>query len=176
MRLLFYKDYLALSLYLFLFTGSITAQNDQEYFGDRCVGTWSGTMYLSNAGQLTDSLEVVLEIQPLDDSKTWKWKTSYEAKPERIVKDYTLILVDAGKGQYVIDEGDGIKLDCYHYDQKLYSTFSVNESLLTAIYEINGDSLLFEVTSGKRMEATGDGSIFNYSVQHVQKVVFQRKH
>lgn len=175
MSLYSYRNCLLLSLCLSLFTGLISAQNDQKYFGDRCEGYWTGTLYLSNAGQLTDSLDVVLEIQALANSNTWKWKTSYEAKPERIVKDYTLVLIDAGQGKYMIDEGDGIKLDCYQYDQKLYSTFSVNESLLTAIYEIKGDSLLFEVTSGKRTEATGDGTIFNYSVQHVQKVLFQRK-
>ena len=144
------------------------------YFADRCEGTWQGMMYMYHQNSNRDSLNVSLEVERLPQENSWKWKTSYEAKPEKIIKDYTLILVDAEKGRYIIDEGDGIKLDCYQYDQKLYSTFSVNESLLTATYEIRADSLLFEVTSGERGEATGDSTIFNYSVQHVQKVVFQR--
>jgi len=65
------------------------------------------------------------------------------------VKDYTLILNDPATNAYSTDEGDGVVLKDYLFDQKLYSVFETQSILLTSSYELMGDQLIFEVTSGK---------------------------
>jgi len=37
-------------------------------------------------------------------------ETTYHAKPEKIIKDYILNIIDGEKGIYQIDEEDGIKI------------------------------------------------------------------
>lgn len=152
----------------------LIGQVNEEYFGDRCVGHWEGTMYLCSEGKINDSLRVKFEVEKMMDGKSWKWKTTYSAKSDEITKDYILRLVDDRSGSYVIDEGDGIMLNSFSFGNRLYSTFSVGDQLLTANYQLDKEILFFEVTSGKKGQATGDGTIFNYSVEHIQKVAFRR--
>ena len=162
---------LALSIISYFFS---YGQEPADYFGDRCTGTWEGTMYLSEGGKIKDSLTVTFEVKKKEEAKAWTWRTTYSGRPEKIVKDYVLKLVDASSGSYVIDEGDGILLNCYLFGQRLFSTFSVGDNLLTANYQLSKDGLYFEVTSSRREESTGDGSIYNYSVLHVQNVLLTR--
>jgi hypothetical protein len=44
--------------------------------------------------------------------------------------------------------------------------------MLTSSYELKGDQLIFEVSSGKKIE--GNNEVVNYSVINLQKVVFNR--
>ncbi|MFN7601317.1 MAG: hypothetical protein ACK5R0_07975, partial [Bacteroidota bacterium] len=57
---------------------------------------------------------------------------------------------------------------------KLYSVFEIPGTLLTASYElINSNTMVFEVTSGKKNNSTGK-DIFNYTVGSVQRVVLKK--
>ncbi len=44
--------------------------------------------------------------------------------------------------------------------------------MLTSSYELHGDELIFEVTSGKKIEDRKE--VTNYSVLSLQRVVFRR--
>ncbi|MCB0686346.1 MAG: hypothetical protein KDC53_07470 [Saprospiraceae bacterium] len=155
-------------------TTTITAQNSQKYFGDHCVGNWKGTMLMYNDGILSDSVAVLFEVSKIENEDNWIWRTTYQTAAKEIIKDYILKLEDAEKGQYIIDEKDGILLNCFQVENKLFSIFSVGENLLTAIYQITDEQIIFEVTSGKKEQATGDGTISNYSINHLQKVVLKK--
>ena len=56
---------------------------------------------------------------------------------------------------------------------RLLSTFEVKGILLTANYELRGNELIFEVTSGKKDSETG-GGVTNYSVNALQRVVLKK--
>ncbi len=143
-----------------------------QHFGDKCVGTWEGTMHIYNNGSLTDSVPVRLSVSALSSS-SWKWTTEYLSPTLPMVKDYILKLVDAKTGKYVTDEGNGIELSDYLFGNKLYCVFEVSGILLTSSYELIEDKLIFEVTSGKK-ELSKSDDIETYATSNLQRVVFRR--
>lgn len=124
----------------------------QEYFADKCEGKWKGIMYIYGKGQIRDSVPVELIVKKTTLPGTWIWKTSYLSKTYPIEKNYKLVLKDSAIQTYVTDEGDGIELLNYHFNNKLYSVFDTHGVMLTSSYELEGDELIFEVTSGKKIE------------------------
>lgn len=91
-----------------------------------------------------------------------------------MTKDYILRLPDPTKNKYITDEGDGVELTDYLYGNKLYSIFETHEVFLTSTYELIGNELIFEVTSGK-MEPITSSEIKTYSTDNLQRVVFKKK-
>ena len=134
-------------------------------FVDKCLGQWQGTMYIYAQGKLRDSVAVRLSVKPTADPAAWQWKTEYLSAKMPMTKDYTLRLKDADKQVYVTDEGGGIEL--YDY---LFETSGV---MLTSSYELVGDTLVFEVTSGKKIDQP-KAPVQNYTTANLQRVVFRR--
>jgi len=145
----------------------------QENFADKCIGKWEGTMYMYGKGQLRDSLPVELDVQKTNRSDTWLWKTTYLSKTMPAVKDYKLVLKDAVTQTYVTDEGNGIELMDYYFNNKLYSVFEMHGVMLTSSYELQGNQLIFEVSSGKKLDENKE--VNNYSVLNLQRVIFKRR-
>jgi hypothetical protein len=145
----------------------------QENFADKCIGKWEGIMYMYGKGQLRDSLPVELDVQKTNRSDTWLWKTTYLSKTMPAVKDYKLVLKDAVTQTYATDEGSGIELMDYYFKNKLYSIFETHGVMLTSSYELQGNQLIFEVTSGKKIDENKE--VNNYSVLNVQRVIFKRR-
>lgn len=141
----------------------------QQLFGNRCAGTWQGEMYIYSKGKLVDSVSVQLTVAPINDS-TWTWKTDYLSPKMPMTKDYKLVY--KGRNEYVTDEGDGVELMNYCFANKLYSIFETEGITLTASYELIGEILVFEVTSGKKLEASND--VISITVDFLQRVVFER--
>lgn len=159
-----------LSLCLLAFLPSLMAQTT---FIEGCLGNWKGTMYLYSRGVLKDSVSVTLTVAKTADANAWTWKTEYLSPKMPMVKDYVLRLKDAAKGHYVTDEGGGVVLMDYLFNNKLYCVFETAGVMLTSTYELRGKELIFEVTSGKKQ--TGDNQpVTNFSVDNIQRVVFRK--
>jgi hypothetical protein len=154
-----------------VFYKAILAQNA---FTDACLGTWKGTMYIYSRGTLKDSVSVRLTVAKTEKPNAWTWKTEYLSPKMPMVKDYVLRLKDASKNIYVTDEGDGIELVDYLFNNKLYCVFETHNVLLTSSYELRGNELIFEVTSGKKETATNQ-EVINYPVDNLQRVVFRKE-
>lgn len=165
------RNYIVLSLFLISSCINTTAIA-QENFADKCVGNWEGMMYIYGKGQLRDSVLVQLNVQKTTVPGTWTWKTKYLSKTNPMEKDYKLVLKDAASQTYITDEGDGIALNDYCFNNKLYSVFETQEVMLTSTYELQGNQLVFEVTSGKKIE--GEKEMTSYSVMNLQRVVFKK--
>jgi len=157
---------------IFFFSCIYSNINAQEIFADKCVGKWEGIMHIYAKGQLRDSVPVQLLVQKSTIPNTWIWKTSYLSKTNPMDKDYKLVLKDTATQNYITDEGDGIELRDYCFNNKLYSVFDTHQVLLTSSYELQGDQLIFEVTSGKKLDVNKE--VNNYSVLNVQRVVFKK--
>ncbi|WP_435354341.1 hypothetical protein [Emticicia sp. SJ17W-69] len=153
------------------FYQTILAQNA---FVDACLGTWKGTMYIYSRGTLRDSVSVRLTVAKTEKPNAWTWKTTYLSPKMPMVKDYVLRLKDASKNVYITDEGDGIELVDYLFNNKLYSVFETHNVLLTSSYELRGNELIFEVTSGKKETLTNQ-EVINYPVDNLQRVVFRKE-
>ncbi len=143
-------------------------------FPDKVIGTWKGMMYMYKHGTIKDSVLVRLTIAKHTDANAWSWKTEYLSAQRPAVKDYVLRLKDATKNQYVTDEGGGVELTDYLVGNKLYSVFETGGFLLTSSYELIGERLIFEVTSGKKENSTHP-EIATYSTDNLQRVVFKRE-
>jgi hypothetical protein len=122
---------------------------------------------------LKDSVEVRLTVAKTDKPDSWTWKTEYLSVKMPMVKDYILRLKDASKNTYITDEGNGIELDDYLFANKLYCVFETSNIILTSTYELRGNELIFEVTSGKK-GVVGNQEVVNYPVENLQRVVFRR--
>lgn len=130
-------------------------------------------MHIYKTGKVVDSVAVIHLIKPSDQAGSYIWRTEYKSAKTPVVKDYVLRTKDAERGIYLIDEGEGLELIGYLMGDRLLSTFEVKGILLTANYELRGNELIFEVTSGKKDSETG-GGVTNYSVNTLQRIVLRR--
>lgn len=143
-----------------------------QLFPEKCVGSWSGMMKIYYQGQLRDSVEVIFTVSPLEKN-SWRWKTEYISDKMPVTKDYVLKVEDNKINTFLLDEGEGLELFDYAFGNKLYSFFETEGLLLSSSYELIGDQLIFEVTSGKKIENT-TSEIKSFTVDVVQRVVFKR--
>ena len=84
-----------------------------------------------------------------------------------------MILPDSNSNYYILDEGEGLELRSYAVGNALFSNFAVQGSLLTSRYVLEGDELIFEITSGRIRDTTAN-DIINYSVPILQRSVLER--
>jgi hypothetical protein len=146
--------------------------NAQTSFPEKCLGIWTGTMHIYNRGLLVDSVPIKLNVTRTNAPDTFVWKTEYLSAKFPMVKDYKLVISDAGKGVFITDEGDGIILMDYLFENKLYSVFETQGILLTSTYEWLGNKIIFEVTSGKELQTTH--GVKSYSVLNLQKAILRK--
>lgn len=155
---------------LFALVVKVNAQND---FISKCIGKWQGTMFIYSAGKLRDSVKVELTVAKTNTLNVWKWKTDYKSEKMPVVKDYKMKLSDTKPNCYITDEGDGIELENYLFNNKLYNVFETEGIMLTSSYELLNDKLIFEVTSGKKT-SKDSSQVTNFSVSSLQRVIFSR--
>ncbi|WP_300664461.1 hypothetical protein [Fluviicola sp.] len=153
--------------FLVLLSQSALAQSGN--FGKACSGTWKGMMHIYSQGRLTDSVFVILEVKPQNDS-VFGWKMDYLSEKMPLTKNYRLIY--KGKNHYQTDEGDGIILDGYLFGKRLLSVFETGGILLTSAYELRKDELYFEVTSSNKEKS--DAEVQSYQVGFLQNILFKR--
>jgi hypothetical protein len=146
--------------------------NAQTSFPEKCLGIWTGTMHIYNRGSLVDSVTIKLNVTRTNAPDTFVWKTEYLSEKFPMVKDYKLVISDAGKGVFITDEGDGIILMDYLFENKLYSVFETQGILLTSTYEWLGNKIIFEVTSGKELQTTH--GVKSYSILNLQKAILRK--
>lgn len=145
-----------------------------QLFPEKCIGTWTGTMHLYKQSMLMDSVKVRFTVAARNEANTWTWKMEYLSDKMPMVKDYVLRLKDRATRTYVTDEGGGVELTDHEFGDKLYDAFETSGFLLTATYELQRDTLVFEVTSGKRLPGEQAG-ITNFSVTSLQRVVMVKE-
>lgn len=160
-----------IAIVFFLFTSF--AVQSQNHFPDKCIGIWKGTMMIYGRGILRDSVKVTLTVKKSEKPNEWMWRTEYHSEKMPMTKDYVLRLKDAEKNIYVTDENNGIELQDYLFGNKLYSVFETHGTYLTSSYELTNNELIFEVTSGKRIDPNGQ-EVTNYTVDNLQRVVLKR--
>lgn len=147
--------------------------SNESIFPEKCLGNWEGTLYIYKFNKVQDSLKATFTVAKTEVPGTYTWKTEYLTPERTIVKDYKLVVDNLEEGRYILDEGDGIELMAYHVQNKLYSLFKLKDIYLTASTELTGDQLVFEVTSGKEYNITGQ-EIANFSFTNVQRAVYHK--
>ena len=105
-------------------------------------GRWTGTLKITSDAVEAKETPMELVIEPLKDSKNYRWKIVYGKGPAR---DYELVPQEKA-GHFVIDEKNGLLLDAWRVDSTVHSFFQVADSLIPVRYELAGDILRFSLT------------------------------
>lgn len=139
-------------------------------------GTWSGKLAIRGADDKPTDVPVSLQIEPIPDTREFTWKITYGEGERKSLRDYKLVPVADKPGRFRIDERNGIVLDARLVNQTLYTQFGATGLILTARYELRGDTLLLEITSAKPVgEKMGSIDVQGYDVQGVQTAVMRKQ-
>ncbi|MFK7970076.1 MAG: hypothetical protein AB8F95_06895 [Bacteroidia bacterium] len=153
-------------------------------FPDDWLGTWKGTLRLERAGD-TSAREFPMElrIQETDTTGNWDWIIIYGEGEKADVRQYSLIAQDSALSHFVIDEHNSIVLDQYLVGNRMFSRFSVDSTMLTVVYRLEGDVLYSEMwtghlggnRTGENLPAEENYTIFSFPFKTVQLCTLYRK-
>jgi hypothetical protein len=99
------------------------------------IGHWKGPASVG-MGERQQQFTMELIVAPTSDPTRHDWTLVYDGHAGRQERKYTLIAIDAAKGQYVIDENNGIVLDATIVDHVLHSHFIVQGNRIVVREEL----------------------------------------
>jgi hypothetical protein len=137
-------------------------------------GTWKGTLIITSPADKQSQVPLVFKIEPIKGAHEVTWAMTYGEGDKAVVKDYKLVPVGEQPGRFRIDERNAVALDARLVNGVIYSQFEVGGYLLTARYELRGETLRFEVTSSKPAAKKTGGNIQGYVVEVVQSAELRK--
>ena len=123
-------------------------------------GTWAGNLEIHNAKGLQQDLPMQLIIDSIAASNDFTFTIIYGTDMKAGTRSYILKTIDSETGHYLIDEQNSIEIDAYFLGGKLVQRFEVIGNMLETFIEKRGDSLHWEIFSGKTTEETTGDTIF----------------
>lgn len=147
------------------------------------LGKWEGTLNIYKQQNIVQSLPMRFQCQPTDTAHVYTWYITYGKDTIQGLRPYSIREKDGVNGQFIIDEHNGILLDAFLMDDRLISRFEVGDSQLTASYQVNGDTMIFEIiVNGKiPMAITGKNDdaqipeVLSYKISGFQRAVLKRQ-
>jgi hypothetical protein len=137
-----------------------TATTPLPRFPQDWTGDWTGTLDVFNAKGKAQSIQMWIEIHPIDTSTQGRYTMGlvYVSK-EKDWRPYEIMPVDTAKGIWRVDEKNSIQMESYVVGPKLLCWFVVQGSRVLCTYELRGpDELLFEVYSGRETTVSTTGN------------------
>ena len=138
------------------------------------TGTWRGVLENHPGKADAERIDVTFEAGPLPagDGDCTVWRTRYlSGDTIRHTKDYRLCRL-AGDGEYVVDEGDGVRLPTRRLGDTLYAIFKVDTHLLVVVTRKRGNTLEQEIITATDQPA--DNGIVTLHPRSVQRTVLNR--
>ena len=136
-------------------------------------GLWKGQLMVYQRGNLVDSVEVEHLVKQLD-GKSFIWKTEYLSPNRPVTKDYKLLLNPEEPNKFTVDEGNNLLLFQYLFDRKMHASFVTQGILITSTYEFTENEIIFELTSGTKMDKDHP-EVENYRITSMQRMVLRRE-
>lgn len=182
MRTLLYYRRLMLFLFLLLFGIASEAQEqDSLRFPDAFFGKYKGTLNIE-ASKGSSLYAMEFHLLPTDSSEIYKYTLIYGEGDTRQVRDYRLLTKDAEKGEYIVDEKNGILLDDRVVGNRMYAMFEVQETLLTTFITFEKDRMIFEIvaTNTKNKNVSGGQTdsipkVISYPITTVQRAILYKQ-
>ncbi|MEM1001316.1 MAG: hypothetical protein AAGH46_01555 [Bacteroidota bacterium] len=144
---------------ILFFQSGIIAQNKVN-FPEDYYGSYKGDLVIMNAkGKQTIPME--FHLRSTDTVGTYVYQLVYISNGNREVRDYKLIEKDKTKGEYVVDENNGILLEATAIGNKLMSVFEVQNSLLMTTETFYEDHMLFEIVFARTDNKSQSGNVGN---------------
>lgn len=150
------RFYILFLLFICCLTTS-TAQ-DALPFPHTWQGKWQGDLAIYTAKGLSQSVPMELHILPTDSTNRFTWTIIYGEDKEAGKRPYELVILDAEKGIYAIDEKNSIQLEGYFIKDKFFSRFEVMGSLLLTTEQLVGEELIFEIIVGSMTPVSVTGN------------------
>lgn len=129
--------------------------SQEKTFPKDFFGNYKGKLIISNANGKQE-INMEFKLSKTDTVGTYKYVLIYNNQP----RNYFLIEKDKSKGQYIIDENNGILLQASVFDNCLFSMFEVNGNLITTSEKFYDNYMDFEIifTNTNKAETTGKGT------------------
>lgn len=119
-----------------------TDKNDVKASSTEFPGAWAGHWKgdVKVVGGQGEPVKFTMErlIGPTQTPGRWQWTIIYDGAAGRQERAYELVVDDAAKGLYTVDEKNGIRLPSRYLDGVLYSTFEVQGSRIGVRQELVG--------------------------------------
>ncbi|MBO0949711.1 hypothetical protein [Fibrella forsythiae] len=142
------------------------------------VGSWEGTLQITNPGnRLPQTQPMRLTIDSLRGQPgRYAFQIQYG---QQAVRPYELVVVDAARGSYQIDEKDGVVLEASKIGDQLTSQFSVGNNLITTTYTFLTDPdrigfALFFAEATPRTTGPAASPVLTYPVRSRQLATLTR--
>lgn len=159
----------------------VGAQND---FPDSWQGSWKGRLEIYSAKGKVNEIPMEMEIKKIEGTRKYTWIIYYGEDRVAGKRDYELIVVDASKGHYRIDEKNSILIDAYLIGDRLVEWFEVEKTQIMAQTMIKGDELIWELfaasaepvskTGGQKINEEEIPSVSSYGVSSIQRAILKR--
>ena len=166
-----------LTVILFFTQLAFSQNNSNENFPESYFGIYKGELKIY-AGKVKKTYPMEFRLLPSDSTGIYKYMIFYGSGNTIEERKYALIEKDKEQGIYLLDELNGIKLDCKVLANKMYFLFNVNTSLLTTFVTFYEDHLEFEIiaTDTKLINTTGGQDkdtpeVLSYPIGVVQKAM-----
>jgi hypothetical protein len=146
-----------LPLALILIADPAAPKAAEPGFPDSWVGHWAGDATLNTPKGVSMRFTMELKIAKTDDPAKYEWTIIYDDGKNRQERPYQLVVKDAAKGSFEIDEKNGIVLPATLIGGSLYSAFDLEGVRLVSRDQLVGDAIETEIItmSTKQLVATG---------------------
>lgn len=140
-------------------------------------GTWKGDLVIERAGAAAQVVPMSLVVKPTEAPDRWAFRIRYGEQPER---PYELVVVDAEKGRYDVDEGNSIVIPSRLVGGELVSVFEVSGNRVAARYRLDGGKLHVDLLmsgaapTGKTGGENGVPEVKVFAPLTVQRAVLAR--
>jgi hypothetical protein len=151
------------------------SQTKNELFPDSFFGKYKGKLLITNANGAQE-IDMEFHLFPTDTLGKYHYTIIYKSDKINQERKYTLLEKDKSKGQYLVDENNGILLNTTLANNTLYSIFEVQGNLLTTTEHFYKEYMDFEImfTSKDKVEKSGNTDaetpeVLSYPIMGIQK-------
>ena len=170
--------FLSLLYSVLLYTFHLNAQTEPLIkFPDAYFGIYKGTLHITSSNE-PQTYVMEFHLLPTDSVGKYNYIIVYGERDQRQERKYTLLEKDAKKGEYIVDENNGIILHDKVIENRMYALFEVQDTLLTTFITFEKDHLIFEIIATKKENGTLSGGqndetpqVISYPITTVQRAM-----
>lgn len=162
------------TLLLLLIGNLCFSQTEESNFPNDFFGKYKGKLKSTTANG-SQEIDMEFHLLPSDTLGKYHYTIIYKSDKINQERKYTLVEKDKAKGQFVVDENNGILLNTMFANNALYSIFEVQGGLLTTTEHFFKDYMDFEIMYSlkEKVEKSGDSGeeipeVLSYPVSSVQ--------
>jgi len=138
-------------IFIICFSTVIYSQEKKQFPND-FFGVYKGKLEISNPNG-SQSIDMEFHLLPSDTIGKYHYTIVYKSDKINQERKYTLIEKDKSKGQYIVDENNGILLNAFLANNTLYSIFEVQGNLITTTEHFYTEYMDFEIMFSKKENA-----------------------